>query len=109
MCQWKFFVFKYSANTSARMAFMAPAMSLVGAAFRSVGVRRDPSCLALRSAIFFSSVYFIKSLPIGIGSIRVSSVVSCLPGKCGWHGAVMEIGAAPRQELANQLLAPNHT
>src|ERR1700730_9064198 len=52
MCQWKFFVFRYSANTSARMAFMAPAMSLVAERVRSVGVVSGASRLCRSSAVF---------------------------------------------------------
>src|ERR1700686_2312030 len=58
MCQWKFLVFRYSANTSARMAFIAPVMSRVAAAFRSVGVangalrRRTSSCLVAVAGFF---------------------------------------------------------
>src|SRR5260370_8747731 len=52
MCQWKFFVFRYRANTSARMAFMAPATSLVAERVRSVGVVSGASRLCRSSAAF---------------------------------------------------------
>lgn len=38
VCQCKFLVFKYSAKISAKMPFMAVEISLVAAAFKSVGV-----------------------------------------------------------------------
>src|SRR6185437_11948191 len=38
MCQWKFLVLRYSANTSARMPFSAAAISRAADAPRSVGV-----------------------------------------------------------------------
>src|SRR5262249_42674333 len=37
-CQWKFFVFKYRAYTSARSAFIAPAMSRTASLPKSLGV-----------------------------------------------------------------------
>src|SRR5262249_17894885 len=50
MCQWKFFVFKYSANTSARIAFIAPEISLVASGVRSVRVSSGASRLRRSSA-----------------------------------------------------------
>src|SRR5277367_4108135 len=38
MCQWKFFVLRYSAKTSAKMAFIPPAISVEAFEPRSVGV-----------------------------------------------------------------------
>src|SRR6266446_5731565 len=52
MCQWKFLVFRYRANTSARIAFIAPAMSLVAERVRSVGVVSGASRLCRSSAVF---------------------------------------------------------
>jgi hypothetical protein len=51
MCQWKFFVLKYSANTSASSTLSAAEMSRVASAPRSLGVcsgarRRDWVLLA---------------------------------------------------------------
>src|SRR5437588_6765740 len=59
MCQWKFLVFRYSANTSARMAFMAPAMSLVAERVRSVGVASGASRLCRSSEVFIGLFLFM--------------------------------------------------
>src|SRR5205823_14456710 len=50
MCQWKFFVFKYSAKTSAKIAFIAPEISLVASRVRSVRVSSGASRLWTSSA-----------------------------------------------------------
>src|SRR5438132_10147450 len=66
MCQWKFFVFRYSANTSARMAFMAPAMSLVAERVRSVGVVSGASRLCRSSAVFVELFLLILFFPLWV-------------------------------------------
>src|SRR6266550_1809691 len=63
MCQWKFLVFRYRANTSARMAFMAPAMSLVAERVRSVGVASGASRLCRSSAVFVELFLLILFFP----------------------------------------------
>src|SRR4029077_6964473 len=62
MCQWKFFVFTYSANTSARIAFIAAVMSLVAACVRSVRVSNGASRLCKSSMVFFELGLFIVML-----------------------------------------------
>src|SRR4029077_14885121 len=62
MCQWKFFVFTYSANTSARIAFIAAVMSLVAACVRSVRVSSGASRLCKSSMVFFELGLFIVML-----------------------------------------------
>src|SRR5436853_3794191 len=52
MCQWKFLVLTYRANTSARKAFIAAEMSLVAALVRSVRVDTGASRRCLRSLVF---------------------------------------------------------
>src|SRR5437868_15090799 len=52
MCQWKFLVLTYRANTSARMAFIAAEMSVVAALVRSVRVDTGASRRCLRSVVF---------------------------------------------------------
>src|SRR5437660_10732231 len=59
MCQWKFLVFRYSANTSARIAFMAPAMSLVAERVRSVGVASGAPRSCRRSEVFVGLFRFM--------------------------------------------------
>src|SRR4029450_4510776 len=71
MCQWKFFVFTYSANTSARMAFIAAAMSFVaegggGVVFgagvvRSVRGSSGASRLCRSSMVFLELDFFMVS------------------------------------------------
>src|SRR5260370_13026924 len=64
MCQWKFLVFRYRANTSARMAFIAPAMSLVAERVRSVGIVSGASRFWRSSAVFvelFLFIFFVLS------------------------------------------------
>src|SRR5215831_5077756 len=63
MCQWKFFVFTYSANTSARMAFIVPLISLTAAADRSVRVARGASRLCANSSLFLELGLFIVIRP----------------------------------------------
>src|ERR1700752_4808428 len=48
------------------MAFMAPAISLVAAAVKPVGVLSGASCLCLRPSVFFVSVLFIESLRLNL-------------------------------------------
>src|SRR5438067_13582987 len=92
MCQWKFFVFWYSANTSARIAFIAPAMSLVAVRVSSVGVFNGALRLCRRSAVLIEFGSFMFSLavqfmvsagtrwPLFAGSVFISD------GEV-WHGS----------------------
>src|ERR1700757_3811927 len=64
MCQWKFFVFTYTANTSARMAFIVPLISLTAAADRSVRVASGASRLCASSSLFFELGLFILIAPL---------------------------------------------
>src|SRR5579871_905135 len=69
MCQWKFFVFRYRANTSARMAFMPPAISAEALAPRSVGVTSGAARRAFSS--FFFASFMAMTIPqrLGVGGI----------------------------------------
>src|SRR6266481_8537097 len=66
MCQWKFLVFRYRANTSARMAFMAPAMSLVAERVRSVGVASGAS-RSRRSCEVFVELFLLMLFFLCVG------------------------------------------
>src|SRR6266550_4951453 len=68
MCQWKFLVFRYRANTSARMAFMAPAMSLVAERVRSVGVASGAS-RSRRSCEVFAELFLLILFFLCVGLI----------------------------------------
>src|SRR4029453_14796076 len=61
MCQWKFFVFTYSANTSAKMAFIAAAMSFVAEGVRSVRVSSGASPLCRNFMVFLELDFFMVS------------------------------------------------
>src|SRR6266567_724077 len=91
MCQWKFLVFRYRANTSARMAFMAPAMSLVAEGVRSVGVANGASRSRRSCEVFVELFLLILFFPLSglflfwfgycsrIGSRVLSQCVSLSP------------------------------
>jgi len=59
---------RYRANTSARTALRAPAMSLVAAGFRSVGVFKAALCFNLSPSLFL----ILSSVSFGTSSYRLA-------------------------------------
>src|ERR1019366_8764602 len=59
MCQWTFFVLRYRATTSARMAFIAAPISRVATACKSVGVTNGAFCRCCNSSVLLASCFFI--------------------------------------------------
>src|SRR5215469_5311931 len=88
MCQWKFFVFRYRANTSARIAFIAPEMSFVASGVRSVRVSNGASRLRNSSVLLefdlarlrpsCEFLFILKDSTSFDGNIRRVSGLGCL-------------------------------
>src|SRR5437762_6476444 len=110
MCQWKFLVFTYSANTSARMAFIVPVMSLVAACDRSVRVASGASRLCASSKRFLESSLFIVLAPSFFDRFEFIRcffmvVARALPQSHYRQGVAVEVASRP--QAVGDLITPD--